>query len=422
MMNNIGVTFTKILDPLIIGLFSYLFLTKWQTFIKKYNFRFLKKKYNKINIFLIIIFIPFFLIYDYFLRHVSTTSFLGKFISLFQNWYPGRQLFMDGMWQGRQFKCSLIYDIYSDQQCIPGKYNYPALYKFLPTWFGSNLFIYALVVIVSMIIMIIYLNKVITIPSSLVFIFLFSPATLFLLDRANFESISAITLLIASIYSYHLNLVSEKSIRNRYLILTSICFFIFICTKFFGILLAIPLIIASKFIIRIYWLVFSTIMFSFTVFVLEFKKGIANAPTPSASSLGLLSAIHNFRDLSINIFIYSLFFIILARNYLINLIKIAWVKGITLDINSKDNMMLPVLTVFVSCWILTENVFYRAVLIAPYLIYKACVSDLGYYTFILLGISYLSAFPFTSNFACMLLFIECFGIYKSSMTFRKKVG
>jgi hypothetical protein len=404
-MNNLGLNVISILDPiLLISLATIAINFSRPNEIVEDSPIYLRISRRK-NSILLLTFIPMFLLYDSILRSLNIDSLLGKFISLLQNWYPGKQIFMDGMWQGRQFKCSELFDIYSDQNCIPGKYNYPALYKIFPSWFGSNLFIYALIVILCMGILAISLNKIVEIPVSLLAIFVFSPSVFFLLDRANFESISALSLLVVSIYASKLNLEKSSGKKIKYLVISTFFFLIFVLTKFFGILVAVPLIIFSKGYIRKYWIVFSAAMVSLTLFVLEFRKGIANAPNPSRSSLGLISIVHDLTELPIVFLIYTFILIFMFQKKFLLLIEMAW-NASNFKSSNKAFSLETILIVFVLCWILTDNVFYRAVLIAPYLIYKACTINFIYYTYILVSISYFSTFTLVSNFSCILLLVE----------------
>lgn len=418
-MKNFGISAVSAIDPILLISLSTLVINfaGSDTIVEKYKI-YLRNNRKK-NLILLLTFLPAFLLYDIVLRNLKIDSILGKFISLLQNWYPGNQIFMDGMWQGRQFKCSELFDIYSDQKCIPGKYNYPALYKIFPSWFGSNLSIYAAIVILCMGILAFSLNRIIEIPAFLFAIFVFSPSVFFLLDRANFESISALSLLATSIYASKLNI--EESVRKKikYLLLSSLFFIIFVLTKFFGVLLAVPLIIFSKGMIQKYWIIFSSAMVSLTLFVLEFKKGVANAPNPSVSSLGMVSIAHDLTGLPIIFLIYTITVMYLFRKKFFQLIKMAWNASNFKSLNTGFSLE-SILLVFVLCWILTDNVFYRAVLVAPYLLYRACTTNFVYYTYILVSISYFSTFTLVANFSCILLFIESLSHLKKSGIFEWK--
>jgi hypothetical protein len=420
-MNNLGLNVISVLDPILLILLATIAINFSRPKTIAEDSKIYLQISRKKNSILLLIFIPVFLLYDLILRNLNIDSLLGKFISLLQNWYPGKQIFMDGMWQGRQFKCSELFDIYSDQNCIPGKYNYPALYKIFPSWFGSNLFIYALIVIFCMGILAFSLNKIVEIPASLLAIFVFSPSVFFLLDRANFESISALSLLVVSIYASKLNLEKSSGKKIKFLVISSLFFLIFVLTKFFGILLAVPLIIFSKGYIRKYWIVFSAAMVSLTLFVLEFRKGIANAPNPSRSSLGLISIVHDLTELPIVFLIYTFILIFMFRKKFLLLIEMAW-NASNFKSANKGFSLETILIVFVLCWILTDNVFYRAVLIAPYLIYKACTTNFIYYTYILVSISYFSTFTLLSNFSCLLLLVELLSHLKKSSIFERKIN
>jgi hypothetical protein len=237
----------------------------------------------------------------------------------------------------------------------------------------------------------------------------FSPALFFTYERANWETLVAFFLIAGSWAIWKSNLLTKKSSSNLFFIISILCLISLVMLKFFGILFAISIffLVDSRF--KRYVVIFSGIMLSlWTYFELELIKGLENGPTPGTSSLGLKSLLQYW---TFNYgFAFAFLTIFLLRKQIYGLIKRSLNLGESLYTNRLRVPLLGTIFVYNVTWLLTSNVFYRAILISPLLLmivkYEAKLYVLG----IFFAINYLSPFTTVANFASVLLLIVNAGI------------
>jgi len=343
------------------------------------------------------------------LRQIPIQSFFGRIISLLQNYYPYDSWFWDGIGQSKQFYCSTQVDIYLDGSCIGPLYNYPAIYKYFPASLSNFSWVSVTSVFVCWILVSAYLIHRSQITLLGFTLMSFSPALFFTYERANWETLVAFFLIMGSWAIWKSNVIVKALSRNLYFALSILCLVLLVMLKFFGILFAISIFFLIDSRLKRYVVVLSAVILAlWTYFDLELVKGLNNGPTPGTSSLGLKSLL-NYWEFNFG-FAFAFLTIVMFRKQILDLIKRSLDLGRILYINRFQVPLLGTLFVYNATWLLTSNVFYRALLISPLLLMIVKYETKLFVMGIFLSINYLTPLTTVANFASFLLLIVNVGI------------
>lgn len=343
------------------------------------------------------------------LRQIPIESLFGRIVSLLQNYYPYDSWFWDGIGQSKQFYCSTQVDIYLDGSCIGPLYNYPAIYKYFPASLSNYSWVSVTSVFVCWILIsafLIHRSQITLLGFTLIS---FSPALFFTYERANWETLVAFFLLLGSWALWKSNVLAKTSSRNFCFILSILCLVSLVMLKFFGILFAISMFFLVDSRLKRYIVILCGVILSlWTYFELELIKGLNNGPTPGTSSLGLKSLL-KYWEFNFG-FIIAFLTIVLFRKQICDLIKRSLNLGHVLYLNRLQVPLLGTLFVYNATWLLTSNVFYRALLISPLLLMITRYESKLFLMGIFLSLNYLTPFTTVANFASFLLLIVNIGV------------
>ena len=343
------------------------------------------------------------------LRQIPIQSLPGKVISLLQNYYPYETWFWDGIGQSKQFYCSTQVDIYLDGSCIGPLYNYPAIYKYFPSSLSNFSWVSVTSVFICWILISAYLIHRSQITLLGFTLLSFSPALFFTYERANWETLVAFFLLLGSWAIWKSSVYAEDSSGKYYFALSILCLTLLVMLKFFGILFAIAMFFLVDSRLKRYIVIFCAVTLSlWTYFELELIKGLKNGPTPGTSSLGLRSLL-KYWEFNFG-FVLAFLTIFLLRKKILGLIRRSLVLGQILYTNRLQVPLLGSLFVYNATWLLTSNVFYRALLISPLILMIVRYETKLFIMGIFLSINYLTPFTTVANFASFLLLVVNVGV------------
>ena len=411
-MDNLGLKSAQILDFLIFS--SWIFLLSKRQFLgflrsEKKNSIINRKVTVKSGYCVLSLSLITFFAWIAVLRQIPIQSFFGRIISLLQNYYPYDSWFWDGIGQSKQFYCSTQVDIYLDGSCIGPLYNYPAIYKYFPASLSNFSWVSVTSVFVCWILVSAYLIHRSQITLLGFTLMSFSPALFFTYERANWETLVAFFLIMGSWAIWKSNVIVKALSRNLYFALSILCLVLLVMLKFFGILFAISIFFLIDSRLKRYVVVLSAVILAlWTYFDLELVKGLNNGPTPGTSSLGLKSLL-NYWEFNFG-FAFAFLTIVMFRKQILDLIKRSLDLGRILYINRFQVPLLGTLFVYNATWLLTSNVFYRALLISPLLLMIVKYETKLFVMGIFLSINYLTPLTTVANFASFLLLIVNVGI------------
>lgn len=349
------------------------------------------------------------------LRQIPIQSLPGKVISLLQNYYPYETWFWDGIGQSKQFYCSTQVDIYLDGSCIGPLYNYPAIYKYFPASLSDFSWVSVASVFFCWILISAYLIHGSQITLLGFTLLSFSPALFFTYERANWETLVAFFLLVGSWAIWKSSVNAKETSSNYYFALSILCLTLLVMLKFFGILFAIAMFFLVDSRRKRYTVIVCAVILSlWTYFELELIKGLKNGPTPGTSSLGLRSLL-KYWEFNFG-FVLAFLTIFFLRKQIFELIKRSLDLGQVLYINRLQVPLLGTLFVYNATWLLTSNVFYRALLISPLVLMLVRYETKLFVMGIFLSINYLTPFTTVANFASFLLLVVNAGVLIAWLT------
>ena len=376
------------------------------------------KRNIKKSLMITVVFSGLVLVYILLLRGIDTRANLNifkKFISLFQNWWPANEMWLDSNIISKSIVCGKKVNLYEPNECFGFLWNYPALFKYLPIEIGSHRWIiqsFSLLGAFTATILFVHFTKfnlLITLS------FIFSPGFVFAIERANLEFLVVLLSMLSGLICSQL--IHKKKLLSKIVTFSFlfIAILVNISLKFYPIGLTIIFIYLLKDkISRILLLFFLFIYLVISIQFLDLLKFYPNAPSPQKYSYGLITILHalgNYQYIGI-LFLLIIFGIFRVRifknfNFIMRLVSQNTMKNYSSEI-----LVLAPIFLFCGVFILGGNTVYRSILLAPVLFLDPTKIENRLILFTSLIICWTSPLEMVSNIFIMILILL---VYKSKI-------
>jgi hypothetical protein len=333
-----------------------------------------KGKRNKIkSLTSTIVFSGLILIYILLLRAIDTRANLNifkKFISLFQNWWPANEMWLDSNIISNSIVCGKKVNLYEPNECFGFLWNYPALFKYLPIEIGSHKWIIQSISLLGAFAAILLFVHFTKFNLLITLSFVFSPGFAFAIERANLEFLVVLLSMLSGLICLHL--IHKKKLLSKIIFLSFlfIAILVNVSLKFYPIGLTVIFIyLLKEKILRYILLFFLIIYLVISIQFLDLLKFYPNAPSPQKYSYGLitiLNALGNYQYTGL-LFLLIIFGIFRVRifenfNFIMRLVNQNGIKN-----HSSEILVLAPIILFCGVFILGGNTVYRSILLAPVL-------------------------------------------------------
>lgn len=359
--------------------------------------------YNQISRFWLILAMSLNIVVIECLRAYGSSGLLHKFVSFFYNWYPAQERWLDAQILFHSVSCSKQYNLFESNPCFSFLWNYPTFYKLVPPAL-DNFVVFISLALIPIGIFAIYFILVPRKITVFVLLFWISPPVLFLIERANFEGLVVLCLIIAERAFF----IFQRSSNIKRLVFFggfSLSLTFAISIKFYPIVIFLYFYFASKkteerllvFILLVVNIVLSVVVFDLASF-------IGNAPSPDGKALGLKVLFRNIFENPIEFFLL----LALLSSY-VYLTRKEWKmhNGLNLPLYKLDTFGLSLVFLFLCAWCVGGNTQYRLILLAPFILSLPFQDKLfKVLTTVFLGICYSTTWPLLSNLLCIVLFLS----------------
>lgn len=355
------------------------------------------------------------LIFIEFLRSYGPSGPVHKFVSYFYNWFPAQEKWLDARILYESVGCSKQYNLFEPNPCFTFLWNYPTFYNSIPP--ALNYFIFFIfLAFFPILVFVIYFflsQKRLTV---LVLMFWISPPVLFLIERANFEGLIVLLLIMAERLFFRFQ-NSQGKWRFVSLGIFSLLVTLAIAIKFYPIVILLYFFLTSR---RLGTRLFIVILLLLNLFMsiafLDLLLFVGNAPSPDGKALGLKVLIGNILAGPFNFFIFSAFMLLSLK-----ISKQHWknLKLLLVSSYEREAFGLSLVFLFLCTWMVGGNTQYRLVLLAPYFINSSFQREFNRdIPLIFLAICFTTTWPILSNLLTLVLLIP---ISKSVYSFSRSV-
>lgn len=342
------------------------------------------------------------LVFIEFLRNNGSSGTVHKFVSYFYNWFPAQERWLDTKILYDSVSCSKQYNLFESNPCFTFLWNYPTFYTLIPQELNHFIFFISLAILPITIFFVYFvLNQRRT--NTLVLLFWISPPVLFLIERANFEGLIVLSLIIAERAFFRFQ-NTKNSWKFVFLAIFSLLITLATTIKFYPIAILLYFFFVAKkssekfFVVSLFLL---NLILSVTV--LNFLSFVGNAPSPDGKALGLKVFLRNIAESPLEFALLTTVIILSAYFPKRNL------KNLNTYINSfycRDTLGLSLVVLFLCTWVVGGNTQYRLILLAPFFLCTGFQKGFSNEApLIFLMICYTTTWPLLSNLLCLVLFI-----------------
>ena len=343
-------------------------------------------------------------------------SVLYKFLSLFQNWWPSKEMWLDSNIISHSVSCGKYVDLYKPNKCFGFLWNYPALYKYLPNFVGWHPGLLQFLAIFGAFITYFFAFYLSNYRIFITLLFLLSPGFLFAFERANLEYWVLIFCLIASFLFQKIQNDHNVLKSTRFLILFSffLVLLIGLLIKFYPIGLIVIFFSMSSLKWLKYLLSMVLLLYLFiSIKYLDLLKFYPNAPSPHRHSYGLNTLVSAFINLNFTEVCVAVIIIYFFLNVGLADIGLLFKKldetAYRLDLN--DAVFLPSILLFFGVFLLGGNTLYRSILLLPSIFLSSEFVSNRFIMLLSVIVAWTSPFDFISNITIIILFIFTLTIY-----------
>jgi hypothetical protein len=355
--------------------------------------------------------LAFNLIFIEFLRNSGSTGTAHKLVSYFYNWFPAQERWLDSKILYDSVSCSKQYNLFEPNPCFTFLWNYPTFYNLIPSALNHFIFFISLAILPIVIIFVYFVFNQQRI-NILVLLFWISPPVLFLIERANFEGLIVLLLIIAERAFFKFQNSMHIS-RFIYLGMFSLSITFATSIKFYPIVILLYFILISRRLGEKLFLASLLLLNSIlSVAVFDLLLFVGNAPSPDGKALGAKVFFRNILESPLEFVLLSTVIILSIRFPKRNLQKFnASIKSLY----ERDMFGLSLVFLFLCTWFVGGNTQYRLILLAPFFLnigFQKGLNKEGPIFF--LALCYSTTWPLLSNLLCLVL---CIPILRAIYTF-----